>query len=919
MVTQNVQNKLNVSELRALRTIRGNEIARAVASKLIRDTKQTGTAGYDGKYIPKDDVLNRLSKQTATNIEDASSIFQTLPDLKIAMEIWVSCILSPKDGMTESLIWNIDNQDSDYNAKMFGEMLDVLRGFFENEYNIFQHLRPAIEDALFKTGSYPLVIIPESSVDDIINGKSAISSEAIVNTLFIKDKENNQLHVPSIGILGEPTKIKGKPNVRKYVGIESIISNATVNAGKVHTQIHDGVSITDNVDILKIRPALSKLQRKRKQQSIRSHYSIEAYAKVDLTKDDKVTPSDKFTSNPKEKESEEIKSRRFDSKVRDSVVQELYKTRAYTPQKIVNVQPGNSATRLPIGHPLTLKVPSSCVIPVHTPGNPWDYVGAFIILDEFGNPLDSSRTSDLFSEQRKSTEERVGLAKGIIQQMNFYTEGCCKADSENQDTNLNELARAYGSLFEEDLISRLANGLNGENVEISKADEVYRIMFARALAAMRTQVLYVPAELLTYFAFDFNKYGIGKSLLEDGRTLAAMRATLQYAEIYANIMNNIGRKKLTATLDEDTIDVDKTLEVLRSEYTRANAWNLPLISEGPVDVINTLRENAIDFVLEGDNPALPTTRLDVEDVQLSRPVPDETIRDRLKNMQMLSMGLPATAVDDTQQTEFATVAVQSNVLLNKRVVNYQALVSSNFLHDHISKFTLNSGRLIKELSFVIKENKDLLTDEQRAIGSTLPIIEDFLERLQITLPAPENMRFEDQKKDFDSFKEIVDTMVDAALPDDLLSKGLPEAMRDDASTTKEILKAILINRHIDQNNYLPGLRSLVDLDNPEDTVKSEIETYFNPFFKAMIDAVTALDKLSKLNNSKELENATADDESDSFGNSDSFGGDDGGMDSGDGDDSFGGGDDAMGDEFDMGDDESTGDETDESSEEDLGF
>lgn len=903
MITQS--SKLNVSELRALKSIKGNEVARAVASKLIRDTKQTGTAGYDGKYIPKDDVINKLSKQTATNIEDASSIFQTLPDLKIAMEIWVSCILTPKDGVTESLIWNIDNQENEYSAKLFGEMLDVLRDFFENEYDIFQHLRPAVEDALFKTGSYPLVIVPESSVDDIINGKSAISSEAIVETLY--KKVDGQYHIPSIGILGEPTKIKGKPNVNRYVGIESIISNATVNAGKVHQEIHNGVSITDNVDILKIRPALSQLQRKRKQQSIRSHYGIEAYASVDLSKDDKVTSKDRFTSNPKEKESEDVKSRRFDSKVRDSVVQALYKERAYTPQKIVKLNSGTNATRLPIGHPLALKIPSSSVIPVHTPGNPWDYVGAFIILDEFGNPLDSSRTSDLFSEQRKNTQERVGMAKSIIQQMNFYTEGCCNANSENQDENLNELARAYGSLFEEDLISRLANGLNGENVEISKADEVYRIMFARALAAMRTQILYVPAELITYFAFDFNKYGIGKSLLEDGRTLAAMRATLQYAEIYASIMNSIGRKKLIATLDEDTVDVNKTLEVIRSEYTRANAWNLPLISEGPVDVINTLRENAIDFVLEGDNPALPTTRVDVEDVQLSRPVPDETIRDRLKNMQMLSMGLPATAVDDTQQTEFATVAVQSNALLNKRVINYQGIVSNNFLHDHVTKFTLNSGRLIKELSLVIKENKDLLTDEQRAEGSTLPIIEDFLDRLEISLPAPENMRLEDQKKDFDAFKDIVDTMIDASLPDDLITKALPESIRDDATAYREIIKSILINQHIDQNNYLPGLRRLVDMDNPDDTVEGEIETYFKPIVKAMTSVVVTLDKVSKLANSKELENASADEENDSFGGGDSFGGDDDSMDdTGDGDD-FGDGGDGMGDDFGMGDD-GTGDE-----------
>ena len=77
------------------------------------------------------------------------------------MEIWVSCLLSPKDSVTESLAWSINNKNSEYSAELFNEMLTELKDYFETDYELFDILKPAIEDALFKTGSYPLVILPE--------------------------------------------------------------------------------------------------------------------------------------------------------------------------------------------------------------------------------------------------------------------------------------------------------------------------------------------------------------------------------------------------------------------------------------------------------------------------------------------------------------------------------------------------------------------------------------------------------------------------------------------------------------------------------------------------------------------------------------------------------------------------------------
>jgi len=91
------ESQIQFSDLKRLKFFKQDEIARAVASKLIHDSRNRQLNGQDGKRRPDDGSLKAITDKTASNIEDASAIFQVLPDIKIAMDIWVSSILSPKD------------------------------------------------------------------------------------------------------------------------------------------------------------------------------------------------------------------------------------------------------------------------------------------------------------------------------------------------------------------------------------------------------------------------------------------------------------------------------------------------------------------------------------------------------------------------------------------------------------------------------------------------------------------------------------------------------------------------------------------------------------------------------------------------------------------------------------------------------
>lgn len=877
--------QIEFSKFKRLQFFKRDAIARAVSSKLIHDARNRRLNGQNGKQRPDDDLVNQISQNTTSDIEDASAIFQVLPDIKIAMDIWTSSILAPKDFISETLIWETGN-NHDYNSTLFREMMDVLRQYFTDEYDLVGHLKPAVEDALFKTGSYPLVIIPESSLDDIINGKTVSSTESFVQDYFKKD-EKGELQLDSLRVLGDPL-------TKNKAGLEGLIENSLYTAPAVeHLHVDQYCTVIDNPDALKVQLALKQIRQQTSKRRVRHQYGMErfAYSLEDIAKHhdedlDNIHRSDELVKDKNgksdlEKKREELK---FDANKQREIAEQLYQPRVYTEQGVISVKQGTDASRLPTGHPLVLKLNSAAVIPVHVPGDPTDIVGAFIMLDEYGNPLDPSNTVDIFKDatsNQRQYDQYASTARNIIQQMNFYQDGCMK-NANNGDTqnNLNQLAEVYTSLFEQDLMARLANGIYGKNVKISRVNEAFRIMFSRALGAMRTQLLYIPAELLTYFAFDYDVYGIGKSLLRDIRNLAGMRSALMYADIFGSIQNSIGRRKLVITLDEDDPDPEGTIDTARVNYNRVNAFNLPLINQNPADVINQLREANVDTVIEGDNRAVPGTKIDTEDYQLSRPIPDDTTQDKIKRYFATALGMPATFIDSTENAQFAVTEINSHALFNKQAFAYQQIVSTRLIWDFVSKYTLNSGTLIHELSQVIKDNIELLNSEQRAKSNTLEIIEDFLNALTIKLPMLESSRLEDQQKDFDTYKSMIENMLDGMLDDDLLAAFLPDSLKEQQSLMKSILKSSMLSKYVQDNQFLPVLSRYLDLEDNDNVLQSELKASFEPLAKVLGDAVLELDRISKISNSPEINKVGEEQEEDGFGggsdysSSDDSGGDD---------------------------------------------
>ena len=233
-----------------------NSIAEAVSRKLVESMVPTTGNMRSLSASPPSMYMGMVANRTAININDAENMVQLLPDISLAMQVLISSVLAPADMMSCELTYSTVAEDL---GDLAGLLLDEYKEFFENTYKIKTMLEPILKDILFMKGSYPIAILPESVIDDAINGNSRVSMESlrteITNTGFATSK----------GILGN-SSVGGKRRRENIfnIGMESLDFSAQqydpfVKIGK-HTDL---VSVTDNPNVLKWPGLHDKLTQQR--------------------------------------------------------------------------------------------------------------------------------------------------------------------------------------------------------------------------------------------------------------------------------------------------------------------------------------------------------------------------------------------------------------------------------------------------------------------------------------------------------------------------------------------------------------------------------------------------------------------------------------------------------------------------------
>lgn len=773
-----------------------------IVTKLVDPTDKR--VGRQGDNVPPVSLLQQIAERNITAQDDIANIYEIIPETATVETITVSSILSPNDFAREELIYTTDG---DFPTQLSQPLLDLVRETFEKVYKINDHLKPALSDALFRKGSYVMAVIPESSIDDIIAKRTTVGFESYKENKLLLDS----VFKPK-GLLGtySTEDLKQGISSKPLTSFEGVFHRASDVPKSVDT-IHTGLTVVDNPDIFK----LPKLVKKFKEADIRS--------RINETSLESATAMAFNVEAPKTKEAVDQRT----------LADAIYRDPNGKQQDMVYVRDQANTSRRTYGRPLFTTLPHTATIPVHIPGDPEEHVGYFVLLDQNGQPVTHNSESNFFGQNRDESNRLAGgqdSINKILREIKTNINGKCCCDD---NTTLLELDRVYQSLIERDLIARLNAGIHGENVQIANVPEIYRIMLSRALAGLRTQLLFLPATLVQYVAFEYDKYGVGESLVKKARMHAAMVASGIYASQIAMLKNAIQNRVATLKLDPNDPDPWKRQEQMMTNLAKSNNFSAHFSQVDPRQIEASLSRIAVEVVTEG-HPDLPEMSVDVQTKSGDRAIVEDTVLENNRGHYIRALKSMPSVIDMTGDVDFAAQVVNQNAILARQYRMY-SLQFADHMTSIIRKVVLQDGQLLKEMTAVISGLRAFIPEEliEESKESALPIIERFLEVLKVSLPLPEVKTEKTPSELIRQYTETLDALVPVYFPRDDIALLIPEPADtedEDENARNEIVKQTLdrfedwvksqlMRKFVTDNNLFPELREVLFLDSERPNVE----------------------------------------------------------------------------------------------------
>lgn len=768
VMQKNKSKKVAVSKI-----IDSNPQVLPVLPKLIADNRTSGQQLDVNNLQVNRGILETIHKQIQTNRHNNKNIIKLFPDVELAIQILVSSILSPKKMTDIQLLYKLGKK-LPMAPDIASKLLNTVQTYVTDIHEIEDKLPEIVREALFTSGSYCIATVPEASVDEIINSDviASFSTESFM--------------VKAEGVVDQLT---GCRNIPAYVPDSPKLTGDSVSPNDFVKGLvgNDFLNVTDNVGLFRFSDMKEKVSGSLMKRAYRDNQAVaaESHEKMGYL---------------------DIFRKRNSTSTQSNVT--MLKTR-------------DDSARKSVGVPMVVRIPSESIIPVSIPGNESEHTAYLVIMDENGKPLNAETA---FADSSGGGKSLSSLDPGVNQSpvqiayKNLVSDNSAKV-------NVSDLFNMYKDILEVQLYKSMQGALKGRNISIANKNDIYYLMFTRALCNQKTNILFIPKELMTYFAFYYDEYGVGKSILDNLSILCSLRSILLFSKVMAYSKTAIDVTKVTIGLSPEDPDPEKTIQQVQDGVLKLRQNFFPLGINNPVDLVNWIQRAGIQFAYN-NNPLIPDVTIDFENAKLDHSIPESELEDTLRKQTFQALGLPPETIDNAFSPEFATNVVNNNILLSKRVVVYQKPLCKS-LSKLVGSFIYNDEDLRAKLRVVIDGNMGAivatLNEEMKAkhLKDKAGFVEDLLdllsEQVLIELPKPENTNMLNLAQEFDGYKAGLEVVIESVVGSELFSDDISGELSAHADTIKNVFKHHLLKEWCSTNNYYPevmgiSLTSKKDID-----------------------------------------------------------------------------------------------------------
>lgn len=699
-------------------------------------SRQSRALGPGGGSIGKHELLSK-TRSRARKISSSEDLYRALPELEMIISVRTATILSSKDLVTTALIYDSYNElPQDLNAKM----VDVVREHFEKKIELPKRLYKWLKLAQRTQGAVPVVMLSDSGFDQMFQ-LAARESLRGKPTEDIKDRVSK--------ILDQQQGILYPINTtEKKVGVESLFAD-TVALKKPQTVELDlsslfgseyakqSFTITDNTNITK----LPELQRKIAQERARKNYftggtkPYEKKLKGQTTAEDLTDRSEESLVNPD-----------YDAPKAHQIYAEM---------------PRLTATMDNTTDGMFTELSSAGVVPVRL-GNNSEAIGYIVLLEKNGHCVSEKSVNTL--EGTLTTMPDNVIADEAIRDA---AQGLGTDHTPNNREAVDMLISKYSDVAEKQMRDMLAAGLGIDEAVIGATNDFYKIMLSRHLAKANTQILYVPAENMAYFAVDYNEEGIGVSIAEKSFVISTVRMALLFATMNAATANSSRHIQYNIQTSPDDANAQETVARAMSDILNTHNSNEP--AWGDMNDAYALATNAnIAFNVEGNEFYAPYS-VNIEDNTPDYKMPDASFDEDLLRRTCNLAGVDPDLVMTPENIEFATQIFSKSLIVLQQTILIQEELSRplrRFVYGNI----VTSKSLMEEIGkAAYRHHKDGGAEAAEARKEAIKNIYEFIEGIQVKIPHPDTSLGNAQLEQFQQRVEYYTKLAEFAVSEDIVS------------------------------------------------------------------------------------------------------------------------------------------------------
>ena len=793
-----------------LENVRKSPLAAALISKLIEAPKNTGSSGIQstkqGAEASMGEVFN-ASMKIQREIQNSENALLLFPDIELSKQILITSVISPNNMLTQELSYAADHPMLP--PDVTSQIIRIIEEEVDTHYKISADLYKILSDCLFDKGSHVRLVLPESAVDELINERPTVRFESTGDVREIFKK----LEPGSTGILG------AYDNTKQNMRLESAEFQKSGDPFLyVDNQAVQDITITDNFYTLRspyLQEAVAEATIRNKFAKVRS----ERYRLQKVRGESSGNPLP-FSTSTGRTEAVTV------SELRDSELKAaVFKSNNRGVSMFARVPDKDTLKRYSVGRPMAIVVPPEAFIPIHYPGDPSRTIGGFAITDQNGYFLTMESQKRFTDAMGQSSNGTVSTATGSSAgSSNLSASLMAKAkqslSGNNDNIPLTHISEIFDKVMEENITKRIKNGVNGLELSLTKNNDAYSMLLARAWAGQATRMVYIPKQFYTYFAFQFNPNGTGRSLLTDVKYLISLRAVSLYAKVANQIRNAISVTDISVKLDERDPDPQKSLEKVIDIVSQTRSQFFPWGLNTPSDIANWWQRAGFQLNVE-EHPKLPKTKISYEFRNHDKGTPNIDDDETLNNMVHMHFGVTPEMRDAGQGSDFATSIANNNILFSKRTQRLQNTFNED-LSDYTRVICLNDAHIYEKIRDSIAEKWGEICagmdDKTKAIAESNKdeAVESFVDEvigsITATLPSPRVSRLKQQIEAFNEFVDALGNVFDMVMGSDTLSTKFFGRTSEELQELIPAFKSQIVRDWMQRENFMPEVFDLTNLD-----------------------------------------------------------------------------------------------------------